>query len=174
MNLSWRRLVGRRERGCAAAVLAGVGGWFVLAAAAAPGSVVDSATGSGGVTGGAGGKVTFSFTARDYGTGADEGQIEAKNHLSGRREHVEVDCLRVVGNIAVMSGTLKHTDPSAPVQEGFSIFAVQDNGEGANDPPDRVSNLFSRSFAPFNCETQMPLGGITFEVERGNIQVRDG
>jgi hypothetical protein len=138
--------------------------------------VVDSATGSGGVTGGAGGKVTFSFTAADKGDGADRGQIQAINHDSGNRLHVEVDCLRVTGNTAVMSGTVKKvSDPSGLVQEGwFSIFAVQDNGEGANDPPDRVSNLLSRSFAPWDCESVVPPGGIIFEVERGNIQVRDG
>jgi hypothetical protein len=155
--------------------LAAAGGWLVLTAAMAPGAVVDSTTGSAGITV-EGGKVSYSFTAAEDGNGAETGRIRARNHVIGIRLNVDVDCLRVTGNEAVMSGTVERVrDPRGVVQEGwFSIFAVQDNGEGVNDPPDLTSNLLSRASPAWDCESQDPPGGFSFNVDRGNIQVRDG
>src|SRR5687768_10973584 len=85
---------------------------------------------------------TFSFTARRMPDGTVHGQYENHNRALGFSNHGDVDCLRFVGeNIAVMSGTIRRSDNPAGPEGGRTIFRVEDYGEGADSPPDRVSML---------------------------------
>ena len=55
---------------------------------------------------------------------------------------LQIDCLRVVGNVAHMSGiTTRSINPvEAPVGE-IRRFVVVDNGEGSNSSPDLISTI---------------------------------
>ena len=119
-----------------------------------------------------GAKRTFSFHARVMPDGSVEGEYDNHNRQGGFVNQGDIDCLRFVGtNGAIMSGPVKRsTNPAAP-PGARSIFRVEDNGEGADDVPDRVSPLFIvAGDSPVTCqnfttEVLIPLVG-------GNIQVR--
>ena len=94
--------------------------------------VVHSATGSGHMQ--LGGELrTFSFSAVERNDGSVTGQAQLQARLVDSTSHVEIDCLNVVGNVAIVSGTLDSGITGA--------FAVEDNGEGGNAPPDRITLL---------------------------------
>ncbi len=119
-----------------------------------------------------GAKRTFSFHARVMPDGSVDGEYDNHNRQAGFVNHGDIDCLRFVGtNGAVMSGPVQRsTNPGAP--PGWrSIFRVEDNGEGANDVPDRVSQLaIVPPDSPLDCQTLTPEP--LFPLVGGNIQVR--
>jgi hypothetical protein len=69
-----------------------------------------------------------------------------------------------------MSGTIRRTNNPGGTAGGRFIFTVEDNGEGANDPPDRVSPIvLLPPGSPQNCTN---FTNITFLViEGGNVRV---
>ncbi len=85
----------------------------------------------------------FSLVAIEYGDGSMSGQWTDQFGQQDGGFHAEVNCLRVVGNQAWISGVI--TSGSVP---GFDltglpvITRVQDVGNSANDPPDRISFSF--------------------------------
>jgi len=120
----------------------------VVSSASATG-VTQSATGSGqfeftsdtGVTA----LRTFAFAAVTSGDGTVTGQAQIYNRAVPGRIHIEIDCLNVIGNIAVLSGTYVYsTDPAASPGDR-AIFAVEDNGEGAGGASDRVTRAFANT-----------------------------
>ena len=81
--------------------------------------------------------------------------------------HVDIDCLNVAGNIAIVSGMTR-------VGVG-AAFAVEDNGEGANAPPDRITLLLTGPFfTPGICKFLTPedAAPLLMPIENGNVQVR--
>ena len=113
---------------------------------------------------------TFSFHARTHEDGTTTGSFEVHNRATDARAHGDIDCLRIVGNRAYMSGmNTKSTDPRVHGRPFF--FSVQDNGEGKNAPPDRIS--FHLTFLPpgpsFACN--VPFAEPEHPVQ-GNIQVK--
>jgi len=129
--------------------------------------ILASATGAGHITIG-GENRTFSFTARQYDDGSAKGEAELHARQFPAFGHFRIDCMRVVGNVVVMSGTL--TQASNPAFEGArGVFAVQDNGEGGNDPPDLMSELVLGIAPTQDCNNTTP--PLDLVVERGNIQV---
>lgn len=146
--------------------------------------VIESANGSGHSARPAGFITTFTFNAVKRADGRVTGQALYQN---GIRLKVEIDCLAVDGNVAVLSGTLKqHSNPMWVGAGGY--FVVEDNGEGVQASPDRVSALWgTNDFQPQPefCHEVLehleewipppwqPFGG-WFEVERGNVQVKGG
>ena len=81
---------------------------------------------------------TFSFHANTAKDGSVSGQAQLNNRFLGVATHIVVNCLRVVGTTAYVSGVIsKHSIP-AFVGTG-ARWKVQDNGEGANALPDRIS-----------------------------------
>ena len=119
-----------------------------------------------------GAKRTFSFHARVMPDGSVEGEYDNHNRQGGFVNHGDIDCLRFIApNDAVMSGrTQRSTNPAAPAGT-VALFRVEDNGEGADDAPDRVSQLL---IFPANstesCQTVTP--AILFPLVGGNIQLR--
>lgn len=110
---------------------------------------------------------TFSFTGRTHMDGSVRGQAELNNRDQDVRDHISVDCLNIVGNIAYMSGVI--TRSSIPARVGLNrVWSVQDNGEGANAPADMISLVFLASAASA-CNTTLPVPTIAVF---GNIQVR--
>lgn len=144
-------------------------------AQAAPGEsnrIVASASGSGHMLRN-GFYRTFSFTARKYADGTSKGELQLHSPEFDVRVHLEIDCLRVVGNRAHMSGVITYTSNTDEAFVGeHNRLVVQDNGEGPASDPDKVSGIPAN---PNNantetCETNtlMP----TRTVQHGNVQVR--
>ena len=115
---------------------------------------------------------TFSFTAVTQKGGAVTGEAQLDNRAQGVRIHLAIDCLVVTGNVAKVSGMItKVTGPTAAQVGWRSIFHVKDNGEGANDPPDTISLVFSfPPSVPVDCTTPFVLPMLA--IEDGNIQVK--
>jgi hypothetical protein len=128
-----------------------------------------SATGSGHITRD-GQTRTFAFTATTAADGTVTGQVQVISCALDTVVHFEIDCLRVVGNVAHMSGiTTRSSNPAeAPVGEMRRLVAM-DNGEGSHSAPDLISTIPVNP-AGETCEnsTLVP----TAPVEEGNVQVR--
>lgn len=116
-----------------------------------------------------------SFTAQEVSPTVAKGQVETKviDPATGqvvRRFHGNVDCYRRVSdNVAIFSGQIDNDQgPVAEAVEGqFFEWVVEDNGEGANAAPDRISAL--RGITPYNCKADVvPVR----DVVNGNIQVK--
>jgi hypothetical protein len=141
--------------------------------AAAEGSLVQSATGSGNFVTSSGFFRTFAFSALKYSDGSVQGEAEVKNPVVGTLRHFQVDCLSVrAGNLAIVSGIVTSAeDPSlvgAP-----AIFAAQDNGEGAGSIPDQVSfGVFLNT--GYTCETAPNALALSLlvPIDAGNVQVQ--
>ena len=148
----------------------------LTAPAAAP-SLVHLATGSGqfhytsdtGVTD----LRTFSFEARQFDDGTVSGNAQVKNRATDQTLNIHVDCLKVLGNIAVVSGIAwSATGPGNTNGDG-AIFAVEDNGQGANAAPDRVTYAYTGSglvCTDFNSPADLN-PSLFYDVEGGNIQI---
>jgi hypothetical protein len=89
--------------------------------------------------------------------------------------HIDISCMYVVGNVAVMGGTTTRTNDPNLVDAVF--FSVQDNGEGSG-ARDTISRAYFWDDDPStNGDPQTCLLSAPFpqeEIENGNIQVRPG
>ncbi len=127
-------------------VLAAVGllGLATIPVQAAPGDgVVHSATGSGQLHVTVDTKLrTVGFSAVMLADGTVTGYAEAQPRQEGNRRRIDVNCLKVVGNVALITGLTIYNaiDPSVIGWTGG--FAVEDNGQGPGDPPDRITQGF--------------------------------
>lgn len=117
----------------------------------------------------AGEKQTFSFDVRTMPDGTDQGTFQVKSRGQDITAHGVLDCLRVDGNTAHVSGVI--TKSKEPVFGGatFVLFTVVDSGEGANAPPDTWSDVLVFS-ASVSCD--LFSGAPVFPVEEGNFQVK--
>jgi hypothetical protein len=146
-------------------------------APAAPNPVVASATGSGHMVRPDGTFRSFSFAATERADGTVTGQVQLNSRGFDVFVHIDVDCLRVEGNTAYMSGRLTHvSDPEQGFIGELNRWAVQDNGEGPDAPPDLVSSIPENpgNEDPKTCEDDMSDRPINRIVQRGNVQVRGG
>jgi hypothetical protein len=115
---------------------------------------------------------TFAFTARRYADGTVKGRWERYGYYHG-----DVVCFTIDGNEARI-GTISSDVPSAynPWPNRSGGFMVQDNGEGANDPPDRMSFQYVNLEDDFGltaydyCGGQ-PAGSGWIMEGSGNIQI---
>lgn len=126
----------------------------------------------------------FSFSAHRQADGTVTGQatlinpaFQGANGKSPYQLHVDISCLKVVGNIAFMGGTTRRTNDPNLVDAVY--FSVQDNGE-----PGKGRDMISRAFFfddnpatqgdPQLCQGNV-VGDFPMEpIESGNVQVRGG
>jgi hypothetical protein len=133
--------------------------------------IIASATGSG-HTIVVGQRRTFSFEARLGADGVAIGVAQVDNRAVNEMFQLSVDCLKVVGTVAIVSGVIsRHTDVHAIGLTG--IFAVQDSGEGLAPPPDRVTQVFFFRPGVLTCSDLEPVDAAPFLValDAGNVQV---
>lgn len=127
---------------------------------------------------------TYSFVALSTGTFPNaKGQLEG--HFvspSGEFEvHLDINCLMIAGNRAVLSGTVKKyvVNGEDLVGEGRvppdyqAAVIVQDNGEGANAAPDQATFIHGFYIIPQVCRILLGDNFLTLPSENGNIQVSD-
>jgi len=114
---------------------------------------------------------TFSFTARLSADGTARGTAQVDNRAVGEMFQLDIDCMKVVGNIAIMSGVItRHTDVTAVGLIG--VFGVVDAGEGSATP-DRVTQVFFFRPGLATCQDFGPADVDEFAVPivSGNVQV---
>jgi hypothetical protein len=143
-------------------------------APAASNAVIASATGSGHMVRPDGTFRSFSFTARKYADGTSKGELQLNSRSFDVVVHINVDCLRVVGNVAHMSGRITRvSNPDEGEVGELNRVEVRDNGEGANAPPDQVSTIPANpgDADPTTC-VDPPTNTTIRTVQRGNVQVR--
>ena len=148
-------------------------GLLAQSAPAAPNPVVGSATGSGHMVRPDGTFRSFSFSARRYADGNANGQLQLNSRGFDVFVHIRIDCLRLDGNTAYMSGLITKTSNPAEGEIGeLNRVIVRDNGEGAG-VIDQVSRIPANpgSFDQRTCLNEnadlFPLR----DVQRGNVQV---
>jgi hypothetical protein len=163
----------------AAVILMSIAAGFAPAAGAgAEGpTIVQSATGSGhfqftsdtGVTD----LRTFSFEVRKLSDGTASGNAQVNNRATGQTLNIHIDCLNVLGNIAVVSGIAwSATGPGNTNGDG-AIFVVEDNGQGANAAPDRVTYAYTGSglvCTDVNSPDDID-NSLFYDVDGGNVQI---
>ena len=135
--------------------------------------VVQSATGSGHFRQGDGNLRTFTASAVKHADGSVSGQAQINNRTLGVKAHISIDCLLIVGNVAVLSGVVTTSSDARRVGSGV-FFAMEDNGEGNNAPADRITQAFpAPPTIPDLCiVVGLPHDGFFGPIEKGNIQVR--
>ena len=148
-------------------------GLLAQSAPAAPNPVVGSATGSGHMVRPDGTFRSFSFSARRYADGNANGQLQLNSRGFDVFVHIRIDCLRLDGNTAYMSGLITKTSNPAEGEIGeLNRVIVRDNGEGAGviDQVSRIpanpGSLDQRTCLDENADL-FPLR----DVQRGNVQV---
>ena len=150
----------------------GLAAFLAQSAPAESNALVASATGSGHMVRN-GFNRTFSFSAQKFADGTSKGQLELNSREFDVVVHIAIDCLKVVGNTAHMSGLITYTSNTDEGVVGeLNRLVVQDNGEGSNSPPDMVSGIPANpgNTNPETCETNTLVPNRV--VQRGNVQVR--
>jgi hypothetical protein len=115
---------------------------------------------------------TFSFHAMTRKDGTVTGNTTLHNRDQDVFVKLDIDCLRVVGNTAYVSGVI--TQHSNPDFLGFKgRFRVVDNGEGANNPPDLMSLVAnSPPTSTSDCNSPSNAFPALNDIEGGNVQVK--
>jgi hypothetical protein len=140
---------------------------------AASNVVVASATGSGHMVRPDGTLRSFSFSARSYADGTSSGELQLNSRSFDVVVHIKIDCLRVVGNVAHMSGRITRvSNPDEGEVGELNRVEVRDNGEGAAAAPDQVSTIPANpgDADPTTC-VDPPTNATIRDVHRGNVQV---
>jgi hypothetical protein len=116
-----------------------------------------------------GGLQTYSFNAIQGPNGVS-GQMTLDSRAQNINLQGDVTCLVINGNEAIIGGIITHITPNSDPSFFFLVgqpfvLRVVDNGEGANDPIDLVSDIN----APVDCSVGsfLPL----LPIEAGNINV---
>jgi len=115
---------------------------------------------------------TFSFTAQQSADGTARGEAHINNRSIDEMFQIDVDCLRVVDNIAIMSGVVtRHTDVTAVGLTG--IFGVVDAGEGTHVASDKITQVFFFRPGRLTCRDIDPVdvGAFAVPIVSGNVQV---
>lgn len=89
-----------------------------------------------------GGRVTYAFKAQSDSGGVARGQAQFNFRGVPGKLHVIIDCLRVDGNNAWLSGEITKSDISFANVGDETFWQVEDNGGGAAAEPDMISTVF--------------------------------
>lgn len=111
---------------------------------------------------------TFAFTAIKHGDGEVSGEAQLDNRSIDGIDHIVIDCLRVSGSTAIMSGIVDHSSGPGGAPAGTHVyFKAKDNGHGNNGAPDQIT-LVTGTGPHTTCQANLPLP--LFDVQ-GNITV---
>jgi len=117
-----------------------------------------------------GADANFSLVAIEHSDGSVSGQWTDQFGQGDGGLHIVIDCLRVVGNQAWVSGTVTSgTFGGTDFTGRPAITRIADNGTSANDPPDQIG-FTSLPNNPISCQTAPPLQ--LFPMPDGQVKVR--
>jgi hypothetical protein len=130
------------------------------------------AASGGGTTVELGEKSTFTFNAVQKPDGSVTGHLVYQVRGLDVTFHMDIDCLSIAGNTAKLSGVVTKVNGDAPDflfvgQDG--VFTVVDNGEGAEAPPDLISDVIL--FEGASCTDAFT--PVPYLPIQGNIQVSE-
>ena len=179
--MSGRSIASRRVLGIAGAL--GAAAIFAVSGTTLAAKALPSANGHGTTTNTDGTKRQFSFSARLVNAdGVATGQANlinpaftGANGKSPYRLHIDVKCMQVVGNTAVIGGTTKSTNDPNLVDAVY--FTVQDNGEPGKGK-DQISSVYFWDDNPATTGDPMAclLTGLNdfplSPIDSGNVQVK--
>lgn len=114
----------------------------------------------------------FSFSAHVDEDGVARGRAQLHNRDSGTVLKMRLDCLRVEGPEAWMSGVNVQSTDEALL--GMPMwFHVVDRGEGSGEPADQITlvSTFFGTGIPCTTDFVLPPNTDLIEIEGGNIQV---
>jgi hypothetical protein len=116
---------------------------------------------------------TFSFAAVETVDGTASGQVAVKNRALDVRAQINVDCLKFEsGNRAIVSGTItQSSNPALIIPGRVGVFGVEDNGEGAVAPVDRITTIPDYA-PPKSCNEFTFVGSTLREVANPAVVVR--
>jgi hypothetical protein len=128
-------------------------------------------------------KRQFSFSAQRRADGTVTGNatlvnpaFTGANGKSPYQLHIDIKCMKVVGNMAFFGGTTRRTNDPNLVDAVF--FSAVDNGEpGKNDMLSRAyffDDNPSLQGDPASCQYMTVADAPPEPIEAGNIQVRNG
>ena len=139
---------------------------------ASNGSSGPSASGHANFINAAGMLIQRTFEAREKKDGVVEGNFVQHNTVTGVVVKGDINCLQLLGPTeAELSGTVREHSADPTLVGRTAIFRVGDNGEGSNDPPDRISGLnIQGSGSTLDCKTFV--NPFFTPIESGNIQVK--
>ena len=111
----------------------------------------------------------FAFHANTMPNGSVQGNGELTYTAGQLKIKFSIDCLVISGNQATMSGKIISWS-DFPERAGWDCwFKVEDNGEGSNANPDKITRLLTNS-ALADCQANY---GLALNLlEGGNIQVK--
>jgi hypothetical protein len=118
-------------------------------------------------------KSTFVFNAVEQPDGTVEGHLVYHFRALDASFQMDINCLNIVGNRAVISGVVTKVTGPAPeflVEGAGGVFQVEDNGEGGDAPPDLISDvfIFPPDIEQENCRSLFPEPYLPID---GNVQV---
>jgi hypothetical protein len=99
---------------------------------------------------------SFMFNANEKSDGTVNGKATMHVRLYGTFWKLDIDCLAVSGNVAVVSGVVSNSN--TPYIGGGGWIAMEDNGEGGNEEPDRITGFYGTP-PPY-----LPIPGYCHEV----------
>lgn len=104
----------------------------------------------------------FSLIAVEHGDGSVSGQWTDQFGQGDGGFHAEINCLRVVGNQAWVSGIITSGGAGGVDFTGLPVITrVADVGTSANDPPDLISFSFIGLAVPCTAQPNLPLLAMT-------------
>lgn len=117
---------------------------------------------------------TLSYNALRHADGSVSGQYRYCVAVQGIADtvHGTIICLKVEGNRAWIGATVDQTTDHT-IEGLFSWWQVADNGQGAHQPADRTTFLGFGTLAETIAYCEGPEPNFIFDIEHGNIQVRD-
>jgi hypothetical protein len=170
----------------------GIGG-MVVGIRSAAAALAATANGQGAIVFDAGDGKTdrrnFSFSARQTstdGTATGQANLVSRQYSYGNGQqpymaHIDIKCMKVVGNTAYIGGLVQRTNESDPVYSGAVFFIAQDNGEPGKDADkitlayfwDSDPNTVGDPMACVNLPDPTSLDDTALQtIDSGNIQVR--
>lgn len=116
---------------------------------------------------------TFSFTVVGRADGTATGHADVKNRGMNIRLHIELGCYKPESsNRVIVSGLITQSSNPAQVAPGrIAVFGVEDNGEGAADPTDRITTIPDYA-APKSCHDFTFVGDTMRELANPGVIVR--
>lgn len=145
-------------------------------------NVKESASGQGELVNEDGSRSQFSFNVSRNPNGKVTGQATLRNPSfktgNGQNDQIKIDvtCLKVVGNVAILGGTTKRKNNQTNVEAVY--FAVEDNGESGTDADKIFRGFFydddpTTKGDPAICQSIEPTELPALEsIAEGKIQVK--
>ena len=113
----------------------------------------------------------FSFTATVNNHGKGKGRAVFENLLTQTRVEVRLDCVQIDSTVAIMSGTVQHSDDPNLPKHDYVIFSAGDETHAPFFVGDSITPLFSTLGSDFDCSNSG--GPLTIlPLSSGNIVVQ--